>query len=125
LTEINTDPPVINPTIVHLLKRALACLGRLELNKSIAQAIPGLVVTDYFSRRHGSEARKNRVQIFILCNRVEIANKQDIVWWLHLGVRNVSETLKDHGIGTRFFRADRLLELYRVQSFIQRNPGIL
>ena len=90
LTEVNVDATVINQNIVHLEVSVLTVLCFLKLNEGVLQGLLGLVVLDHLAAADGPKAREDHLQVFVCCDGVQLADKQNIVRRSDVSVRKVS-----------------------------------
>lgn len=66
---------IINQDPLHLEVGALAVFLVGKLDESILKAVTGLLVSDDLTRQDLAKTREDKLEVFIPCNWIELADK--------------------------------------------------
>jgi len=75
LRKVHVDTVVINQDPLHLEVGLFAVLLFVELDKSILKTVTSTLVPDHLARKDLAEATEDEMEIVILCNGIELADK--------------------------------------------------
>jgi hypothetical protein len=84
LTEIYLDTSIVNESTIHFEIGFHALFLGGEFDKSILQRDARSGVADDFNLDIGIEPRKYQLQVFIFCNWIQLAHKQNFLWCLNV-----------------------------------------
>jgi hypothetical protein len=84
LTEIYLDTSIVNESTIHFEISFHALFLGGEFDKGILQGGARIGVADNFNLDIGIEPRKYQLQVFIFCNWIQFAHKQDFLWCLNV-----------------------------------------
>lgn len=68
-----------------------------ELDESVLKRIPRFSISYHLARLNLPEPTEYDLEIVVGCDRIQFANKEDVFWWRHLGVRNVPDHFQNGG----------------------------
>eukprot|EP00037_Helgoeca_nana_P020816 m.207803 g.207803 ORF g.207803 m.207803 type:complete len:368 (-) comp25404_c0_seq3:575-1678(-) len=118
LTKVDLDPTVVNQHVVHLEVSFFGRLGFFEFDKAVLQRLFCLPVGNDVARCDLSEPREDDLEIFGGCDRVELADKEDVLSRSCVGVGNVTHHLKDGGLRLPKLPPVQLLDLFFCHPFV-------
>lgn len=81
----------------------------LELDEGILQRVAGDFVADDFASFDSSEAAEDDLKVVIGCDRVQLADEQNVFRWRNVGVRNVTDNLQNRRSSLRLAILQHLL----------------
>mmetsp|Transcript_19421 Transcript_19421/g.48393 ORF Transcript_19421/g.48393 Transcript_19421/m.48393 type:complete len:462 (-) Transcript_19421:843-2228(-) len=97
LAEIDFDSSIVYQGIVHFEVRLRCLFLGSELYKGILEGGSRLLVPHNVHRNLFVKARKNKFQVFVFGDRVELANKEDVFGCRNVGRGQISEHFEHHG----------------------------
>ena len=89
------DPPFINEHSIHFEVSFDTSLLCLVLDERVLQRVLGLPVSHYLTLLDWTKPRENHLQIMLLSNWVQFANKQSALRRICFGIRKVINYLKN------------------------------
>jgi len=75
-------------------------LSLVKFNKGILQRVPRLLVPYHLATHDRPEPREDELQVFIPCDRVQLAHKQHVLWWPDIRKRQVTDHLQRQRSGS-------------------------
>jgi len=123
LTKVDLDSAVIDEGIVHLEVGLAALLLGRKLHKGIAEGVPRLRIANDLRPRTGIEAREYQLQIFVVRDRIELANEQDIIRGGNVGRGQIAQHLQHHGPALVFLLAEDFLPFLGGYSIVLLGEG--
>jgi len=94
LREVDVNPPLVYEHALHLEVGLVASLFFLELNERVLQTVTSFPVSDDVAANYLAKAGEYQFQVVLLGDWVELANKEDVLGRLDLGVREVIDYFK-------------------------------
>ena len=94
LREVDVNPPLIYEHALHLEVGLVASLFFLKLNERVLQTVTSFPVSDDVAANYFAKAGEYQFQVVLLRDWVELANKEDVLWRLDLGVWEVIDYFK-------------------------------
>jgi hypothetical protein len=87
LGEVDMDPAVVDEDGVHFEVSAFGIFLLVELDEGVLEAVSGLGVFDDFATEDGTESAEDELEVLGACDRVELADEQDVLRGRHLRER--------------------------------------
>lgn len=93
LREIDMDSAFVDEGSFHFKVGFLARLFSFEFNEGVLQGFTGFPISDNFATCDDTETRKDEFEVAFLSDFVELADEEDILWWLHVSIWDIPEDL--------------------------------
>ena len=116
LREINVDALVVNDHIVHCGVRLLTLLRSRVFDKRVAKWASRRLVSNYFTTRDGSKARKDELKVLFTRNWIQLADKENVVRWLDISIWNISKLW--------FKKKNKLKKRFRDKNIIRNKENM-
>lgn len=105
----------------------LSIVPLIKLNKRILERVTRLLIPDNLTTHNVSESREYKFQIFISSDRIELADKEHVLWRTNIGEGQVPHHLESESRGgSGLFAANSLLLVLwerRQRVFVFRDAG--
>jgi hypothetical protein len=119
LTKVHVYSSIIDENSLHLEVGCLAGALVFELDESILQAVARLLVAYDFARENRTETTEDEFEVGVGSDRVEFANKQDVLGWFDLGEGEITHHLEGQGLCTGFPLAANLFCGFFIDLLVQ------
>jgi hypothetical protein len=78
---------VVDQDSLHFEIRSLTIFFRRELNEGVLQAVASLLIANHLAGENFAEAREDQFQILVLGDRIQLADKEDLLGRRHIRKR--------------------------------------
>ena len=95
LREVNLDSSVVYERSVHLEVCLRTRFDFLELDERIIERVARLIIANDRAFLDSAEAREDQLEVFVLRDRVELADEEHILGRRQVGVRQIAKHLED------------------------------
>ena len=112
------DSPVIDENIVHLEVGPLTRFRTIKLHECILQTVPSLLIPDNLTTHHFPKSGEDDFEVFVSCDRIQFADKQNILRRSHIRVRKIPNHFEDGRPGFSLLLREYFIDLLLRPPFI-------
>lgn len=117
---------VIDQDALHFEICLFAVLLIFKFNEGVLEAVTSPFISNDLARENSPEPAENQFEIFIMCDWVQLADKENIFWRLDFRKREISNHFKSQRLGSCLALSSQLLHGSFIhiisQLFIVGNP---